>query len=292
MKYSDTALKILGARECGIWRTNAQFWREFPTRDIFEECVSNNEDIQQTTQKLLKEFSTEYCGMVCIFDKEFPIINPQVKNKSEKPILLFYKGDLSLIQNPDSNVAVVGTIESDDDIEARGAEIVRALVRENQVIVSGLALGCDTVAHRACLAEGYKTIAILPSPLHKIIPSQNEVLADKIVRCGGLLVSEYYREPQSRYEAIGRFVERDRLQAMFAKAVILIASYQKGQGDSGSRHAMAAAKKYSVRRYAMYDFKTDETNKKFGLNRDLIESGDAKIITLSAIQEIAFLKTI
>ena len=161
------------------------------------------------------------------------------------------------------------------------------------IIVSGLAAGCDSIAHKSCLEMNGKTIAILPSPISKIYPAENKKLAEDIVKKGGLLISEYYKEPKSRFEAVNRFIERDRLQAMFSKAIILIASYRKGEGDSGSRHAMEAAKKYEIDRYVTYNSKTDENNKKFSLNKDLLLNKgtcDVKILQASSIINIKSLK--
>ncbi len=88
------------------------------------------------------------------------------------------------------------------------------------------------MTHKICLESGGKTIAIQPSQLIKIHPAQNRSLAEEIVNKGGPLISEYYKDAVSKRESTDRFVERDRLQAMFSKAVILIASYRKGKGTA------------------------------------------------------------
>jgi hypothetical protein len=139
------------------------------------------------------------------------------------------------------------------------------------------------------LEEKGKTIAILPTQINKIYPKENRSLAQQIINEGGLLISEYFSEPLSRNDSINRFIERDRLQAMFAKAIILIASYRKGEGDSGSRHAMKAAKTYGIDRYMMYNTRTDENNKKFGLCKDLNEpysNENVKILKTNSLKNI------
>jgi DNA processing protein len=106
----------------------------------------------------------------------------------------------------------------------------------------------------------------------------------------GLLLSKYYKEPTDRNESIKRLIERDRLQAMFAKAIILVASYRKGEGDSGSRHAMEAAKKCGIERYIMYNSNTDKDKRQFGLNSDFVYSNDnVKLLTSNSIREINLL---
>ena len=191
-----------------------------------------------------------------------------------------------MLKNLNKNVAVIGLIDPDEEIINRERVIVNELVMRNQVIVSGLAVGCDTVAHETCLENNGKTIAILPSRVNNIYPSCNRETAERIVENGGLLVSEYYKEPSSKIDSIKRFQERDRLQAMFSKAVILIASYIKGEGDSGSRHAMNAAKTYKINRYVMLNEANDNLNKKFGLNLELQKEGGVNVLKPKSINEI------
>lgn len=291
MKYSTIALKVVAARECGIIKSNNQFWKEFSEKQNFEEAISENNDIKTMFKKLSDEFDLfdDESGIVCAFDDDFPVINQKVNNNSEKPYLLFYRGNLSLLGDLNKNVAVIGLVEPDEETKKRESKIVQELASNELIIVSGLALGCDTVAHEVCLKGCGKTIAILPSQINKIFPAKNRDLAVDIVKKNGLLLSEYYKDAMSRSESINRFIERDRLQAMFAKAVILIASFRHKEGDSGSRHAMTAAQKYGIERYVMYNPKTDENNKQFGLNRDLVDSKDkvkVKILMPKSIKEI------
>ena len=123
---------------------------------------------------------------------------------------------------------------------------------------------------------GGKTIAILPSPLDAISPAAHREMAHRIVEEGGLVISEYYNGPRSRHEAINRYVERDRLQALFAKAVVLIASYEGRDGDSGSRHAMGKAHSYGHLACAMYDETIDSEVLEMKLNRSLLSQQKAR----------------
>ena len=217
-------------------------------------------------------------GVTGIGDEDFPIIQSGVKD-GDRPIALFYKGDISLIHAVANNVAVIGLLTPSEQIEKDEREVVHKLVGQGKCIVSGLALGCDSIGHRETLDCGGKTVAFLSSPLTEINPSSNRPLADEIVAKGGLLVSEYFRGVHSKREFIGRYAERDRLQAMFAEAVVLAASYsQEDYGkDSGSRFAMGKAVEYGVSRYAIYDSRRDNDNPMFNLSREVIANG-AKVI--------------
>ena len=218
-------------------------------------------------------------GVVAIGDADFPVIQEGVKD-GDRPIALFYKGDISLVKKTMGNVAVIGLLTPSVQIEQDERVVVRKLVEQGKCIVSGLALGCDTIGHRETLDCGGKTVAFLSSPLNEVNPPSNRPLADEIVNSGGLLVTEYFRGVHSKREFIGRYAERDRLQAMFAEAVVLAASYsQKDYGkDSGSRFAMGKAIEYGVPRYVIYDSRRDAGNPMFNLSREAIANGARTII--------------
>ena len=234
------------------------------TIDDFER---DREKIKESLTKL-EEFAD---GLVAIGDSNFPPHRGNVKN-SEQPIFLFYRGDLNLLSAKSKNVAVIGLLNPDREIEIVEKEVVDKLVKKGVTIVSGLALGCDTVAHKQALNSKGKTVAILPSPLNNIMPATNKELANEIVQKNGLLITEYYEDAKSKMELGGRYQERDRLQALFSDSIILSASYAKNdQGnDSGSRLAMEYALNYSIPRAVIYDDKTNLNNPKYDLSRQLI----------------------
>lgn len=217
-------------------------------------------------------------GVVGLGDEDFPQIGDGVKG-ADRPIALFYKGDIGLIKSASRNVAVIGLLNPAEQIAIDERKVVAALVAQGKCIVSGLALGCDSVGHREALDRGGKTVAFLAGPLNEINPPSNRCLAAEIVEKGGLLVSEYYEKAHSRNEFLARYVERDRLQAMFASCVILAASYSQNDSgkDSGSRFAMGKAKEYGVPRCVIYDKMRDADNQMYNLTREEIDAG-AKIL--------------
>lgn len=292
MNYSEIALEILALVECRYIKTIAQFWRDFGEIALIEQAISENQAVKDKVEFFRNQFESDNrdaYGIICAFDNNFPSINVKAK-ESEKPYLFFYRGDISLLQDLNDKVAVIGAIDPTDEIEQREKVIVKKLIEKGIVVVSGLAKGCDEIAHRTCVENDLKTIAILPSTLKKIYPASNRELAEKIVENGGLLLTEYYYEPLSKNDAVNRYIERDRLQAMFSKSVIMIASYRNGQGDSGSRHAMGYAESYDMPRYVMFNWDTDGLNKQFGLNKDYIEQRRATALTNSSIDEIVNLE--
>ena len=251
--------------------------------DTFANAVRGDIKLSRKSQNYIEALAQSVDGVISPFDEEFPYIYSTVKKMSDIPFLLFYKGDISLLKKLENNVAVIGVLNPEEEIINREAIVVRKLVEGGMNIVSGLAKGCDTVAHKVCLEEKGKTIAILPTPLYQIYPSENKELAYDIVEKGGLLISEYYNKSSGRFEANNRFISRDRLQAMFAKAILLSASYRMGEGDSGSRHAMAKAEEYSLFRAMLYNDELDRSNPQFGLNQDLYIEGKVQILTQSIL---------
>lgn len=232
-------------------------------------------------RRILAESTDAIDGVVAIGDGDFPPHRGHVKN-SERPIFLFYRGDLSLLSADSKNVAVIGLLNPSQEIEAVERKLVSGLVTNGAVIVSGLALGCDSIAHQQALDSNGKTVAILPSPLNDIMPAKNRSLAADVVANGGLLVSEYLTAAKSKMELSGRYQERDRLQALFSNSIVLTASYAKNDvgNDSGSRLAMGYAKDYLIPRAVIYDEEQNLSNAMFDLNRQIIQE-DPNIIVFN-----------
>lgn len=113
--------------------------------------------------------------------------------------------------------------------------LVRAVAARGVVIVSGLALGVDSIAHQAALDAGGTTIAVLPSGLESIYPSSHRNLASQIVLSGGALVTEY--APKLKIGFKGNFIARNRIIAGLSLAVLVTEASEK----SGSLHTASFA---------------------------------------------------
>lgn len=284
MKISNNALNVLTAK---TFKGTGRAWivRHLEGTESTGKIVELlNEDIKQEHPITLADFDSRrekikqsiekqagYSdGIIAIGDTDFPPYRGNVKN-SDRPIALFYRGDLGLLNRENRNIAVIGLLNPDEETKKTERDVVSKLVDCGATIVSGLALGCDTVAHEQALRSRGKTIAILPGTLNNILPASNKGLAEQIVNNGGLLITEYYQQANSKMEQRGRYQERDRLQVLFSDRVVLTASYaENDSGDSGSRLAMKYAADYSIPRAVMYDPVTDHDNPKYNLNRQLI----------------------
>lgn len=301
MNYTENALNILITKTYkGIGR--AWIVKNLKGNERVETIVSllnkslkegfstNIDEFERKKTKIkeyLKKMEEFLGGIVAIGDVNFPPYRGIVK-ASEQPVFLFYRGDLTLLKASNKNIAVIGLLNPDSDIEIMEQKIVVELVKNEVTIVSGLALGCDTIAHKQTLDSNGKTIAILPSPLNDIMPATNKLLANEIVEKNGLLISEYYENAKSKMELSSRYQERDRLQALFSDGIVLSASYAKNEqgNDSGSRLAMEYALSYSIPRAVIYDQEININNPKYDLSRQLIkEQKDVAVISRNNIPE-------
>lgn len=293
MKYTQNALNILTAKSYkGIG--NAWIVKNLKGNESVDDIVillnktikgdkTSKDDFEKLKRdfefKLIDKFTGCCDGFVALGDDGFPQYRGLVK-ESERPIFLFYKGNIDLLNIENRNVTVIGLLNPSGEIENREIDIVKQFVKHGATIVSGLAFGCDSIAHRQALDSKGKTIAILPSPLYNILPARNKNLAYEIVEAGGLLISEYGNDFKNQMELSSRYKERDRLQALFCDTIVLAASYAQNSGvrwdledqklDSGARLAMGYAKDYQIARAVMYDESIDVNNPMFDLNRDLI----------------------
>lgn len=133
------------------------------------------------------------------------------------PPRLWTSGEASLLQRH-PRVAVVGTRVPSPDGARRARKLVKALVEQRVVVVSGLAQGVDTLAHSQAIELGGRTIAVLGTPLDQVFPRQNEALQRLIAR-EHLAVSEF---AAGVVVSRGNFPRRNRTMALIADASVII----------------------------------------------------------------------
>ncbi len=139
------------------------------------------------------------------------------------PPSLWTLGDVSLLEHH-PRVAIVGTRHPSPEGERRARKLVKALLAEHAIVVSGLAQGIDTIAHTEAIAHGGRTIAVIGTPLDDVFPRSNAALQRRIGE-EHLLVSEF--APSSPV-ARGNFPRRNRTMALIADASVII---EAGEGS-------------------------------------------------------------
>ena len=142
-----------------------------------------------------------------ITDDKYPQNLKEIKNPPKK---LYYEGDINLLKS--LCFSVVGSRNLTDYGRYIEKNFVKYLSCRNITIVSGLAIGADSVAHEECLKNDGKTIAVLGGGFNHIFPKENVKLYEKIINEGGLVITEY----DKNYEALGKnFPKRNRIISRF-----------------------------------------------------------------------------
>lgn len=189
----------------------------------------------------------------------------------DAPLLIHISGDLDIFSES-NRIAIIGSRKADDKGLKAAYQLAYKYASMGYVIVSGLALGCDTAAHKGCLQAGGKTIAVVASGLNITHPKCNKILQEEIADNGGAIITEY---PFGIKANPTRLVERCRLQIGLSQEVIVAQS----SPESGTMYAVQFARRYLGTKniYAVEYDKYDENN--LG-NKYLIEQGIAKPITI------------
>lgn len=180
-------------------------WKKINRAINTKECPP--QDVLESHLKYVKS------GVITIVDDNYP---NYLKKSPQPPYVLFYYGDISLIYDGNKNVAVVGGRKASE----KGKENVYYLVSgicKKYNIVSGLAIGIDSVAHKAALQNGGKTIAVLANGIEYCYPCESEALY-QIIREKHLVISEYFGFLSPERE---HFHQRNRLIVAFSKGVIV-----------------------------------------------------------------------
>ena len=167
---------------------------------------------------------------ITLLDDNYP---KRLKSIYKPPFVLFYKGNINLLSTCNKLIGVVGSRNNSKYGEKATESIVKELVSQNIVIVSGLAKGIDAISHTTCLAQGGATIAVLANGLKINYPFRNACLQEEI-GTKGLLLTEYPDFVESNKE---QFPKRNRIIAGLSDAILVTEARKK----SGSMITVARA---------------------------------------------------
>ncbi len=166
------------------------------------------------------EFALKYSiDVLYIDDEAYPF---RLRQCSDAPVILYKKGVSKL--NPVKSVSIVGTRKATSYGRDSTANLIQGMRGEPVQIVSGLAHGIDTAAHRCALENGLETIAVLGTGLNIIYPAENKTLAKNICKQGSL-VTEFSSQHIPEKE---NFPRRNRIIAGMSDAVMVIEAGKKG----------------------------------------------------------------
>ncbi len=204
-----------------------------------------------------------YIKPLFITDKDYP---RRLLNCFDCPSMLYYKGSADL--NTSKIISIVGTRNNNDYGKSVCEKIIADLAEQNILIISGLAFGIDSIAHKSALKNSLKTVGVLAHGLDRIYPNQNKLLARQMMENGGL-ITEFKSGTNPDKQ---NFPKRNRIVAGMSDAVIVIESGLKG----GSLITAELANGYNKDVFAIPGRITDVKNE--GCNY-LIKNNKAALIT-------------
>jgi len=191
-------------------------------------------------------------------DEKYP---KRLLNCYDAPILLYYKGSCNL--NASKIISIVGTRNNSEYGKQICEKFILDLKLKDAIIVSGLAYGIDTIAHRAALNNNTETIGVLAHGLDRIYPSANKALAKEMIFNGGLL-TEFISGTNPDKQ---NFPNRNRITAGICDALVVVETSKKG----GSLITAELANDYNKDVFAypgkVNDIKSEGCNKLIQLNK-------------------------
>jgi DNA processing protein len=166
----------------------------------------------------------EQKGQILTFeDEDYP---EQLREIFDPPPVLWVLGDLKLLARP--AIAIVGTRHPTPYGTGMAEMLARDLASHRMVILSGMARGIDTAAHRGALAAGGSTVAVWGTGIDVIYPKENKSLAENILVAGGAIISEYRL---GTFPAPQNFPKRNRIISGISIGVLVV---EAGE-NSGTR---------------------------------------------------------
>lgn len=201
---------------------------------------------------------------------------------SNPPTRLYVAGNIEILN--EIGISVIGSRTNTQYGEKMCKTFVKDLVEYNVNIISGLAYGIDSIAHKECLKNGGKTIAVLPSGLNNVYPAEHKELADAIVENGGAVISEYEDNVKADSK---KFLERNRIVAGLGIGTLVV--------EAGSRSGTSVTAKFTIKDgKPVFCIPSSLENIKGKTTNELIQNG-SKLVTrvediLNYYEDIKFFK--
>ena len=182
-------------------------------------AIIKSKTVLERAEREIKFIEANSITPLFFTDKNFP---QRLKNCSDSPVMLYYKGNADL--NTEKIVAVVGTRTPSVYGKQMTEKLIEELVASGCLVVSGLAYGIDISAHKASLDQGLNTVGVLAHGLDRIYPSVHSNYAERMISQGGLL-TEFMSETNPDRE---NFPKRNRIVAGMCDALVVVESKRGG----------------------------------------------------------------
>lgn len=223
-------------------------------------------ELEKSFDKLLEICVKKGINIISILDNEYP---ENLKYIYDPPVLLYYKGVLT--RDDEFSLGIVGTRFPTEYGKNICYKITSDLAEMGIPIVSGMARGIDTIAHKTALEKNCQTYAIFGSGVDVIYPMENKKLYEKIVESGAV-ISEF--PPGTKPDKMN-FPVRNRLITGISLGTLIVETGTKGGSLITARCASDQNREIFAIPGSVYSKKSEGTN-------DLIKKGFAKLVTSSS----------
>lgn len=170
-------------------------------------------------EKFLIRLNTENSNIITIYDDFYP---EKLKQINYAPYILYYKGNLRGIDN--ISIAVVGSRKATSYGKWAAEKLTGELSVLGVNIISGLAVGIDTIAHKTALKHKIKTIGVIGCGIDKVYPKLNEKLYNEIIQSDGAVITEY---PFGMQPLPSNFHDRNRIISGLSDGVLVIEAQER-----------------------------------------------------------------
>jgi DNA processing protein len=208
-----------------------------------------------------------------VLSYDSPEYPERLKEIYDPPPVLWLRGDASLLARP--SIAVVGTRHPSPYGSGVAEMLARDLAVRRLLIVSGMARGIDTCAHKGALAARMPTVAVWGTGIDVVYPKENKKLADDILGAGGAIVSEV---PMGTFPAPQNFPRRNRILSGLSVAVLVVEAAE----NSGTRVTARCAAEQNRDLFAVPG---NVTNKNSWTPNTLIKQGAKLVATWEDVWE-------
>ena len=199
---------------------------------IYHDIVEKKPISKETVKKEVEKLNIKY---ITLLSPNYPSF---LKSTFKPPFVIFYEGNIELLTDDSKKIAVIGSrINSQYGLETT-KKICKGLTEKDVTIVSGLAKGTDGIAHKSCLDNNGKTIAVIANGLNIVYPKENDKLYQTIKE-KGLIISEY---PPNTMPSPSNFPNRNRIIAAISNGVLVIEAKEKSGTMNTVSHALEDGK--------------------------------------------------
>ncbi len=169
--------------------------------------------------------------IIDFLSEDYPKILRQI---TDFPLVIYCRGNIKRLADT-KKIAIIGTRKPTYDGKKMCDLAARYLAKWPYTIVSGLAYGIDSLAHRAALRYNCPTIVVLANPIDEVRPKNHVKLANSIIEAGGLIISEtpYFEDTLNHY-----YVRRNRIISGLCKKVFIVEGAHKSGSLTTAQHAI------------------------------------------------------